>query len=147
MVTENINSDNGPTISNRIISWVPIILSGIVGLVLLISGLQKAFEIDLFTRQIRDYEIITNPLLIIFSAWGLITFECCLGTALIINFQPKIAVPAGGLLFLIFIGATGYAWATGVTDDCGCFGSWIERTPQEAMLEDLFFFAARLVRL
>ena len=147
MVTENINSDNGPTISNRIISWVPIILSGIVGLVLLISGLQKAFEIDLFTRQIRDYEIITNPLLIIFSAWGLITFECCLGTALIINFQPKIAVPAGGLLFLIFIGATGYAWATGVTDDCGCFGSWIERTPKEAMLEDIFLFAALMVAL
>jgi hypothetical protein len=145
VVTENINSGNGSIISKRIISWVPIILSSIVGLVLLTSGLQKAFEIDLFMRQIRDYEIITNPLLIIFSAWGLIAFECCLGTALIINFQPKIAVPAGGLLFLIFISATGYAWATGVTDDCGCFGSWIERTPKEAMLEDIFLFAALMV--
>ncbi|MBN1790098.1 MAG: hypothetical protein JW830_06365 [Bacteroidales bacterium] len=145
MSTENTHSGNGPTISRRIKSWVPIILSGIVGLVLLFAGLQKAFEIDLFIRQIRDYEIITDPLLVIFSAWVLLTFECCLGAALIVNFHPKIAVPAGGLLFLIFISATGYAWATGVTDDCGCFGSWVERTPQEAMLEDIFLFAALMI--
>lgn len=145
MSTENTHSDNGPTISKRIKSRVPIILSGIVGLVLLIAGLQKAFEIDLFIRQIRDYEMITDPLLVIFSAWGLLTFECCLGAALIVNFHPKIVVPAGGLLFLIFISVTGYAWATGVTDDCGCFGSWVERTPQEAMLEDIFLFAALMI--
>jgi uncharacterized membrane protein YphA (DoxX/SURF4 family) len=147
VTTENINSGNGPTILNRIKTWVPIILSGIVGLVFLTSGLQKAFEVDLFIRQMRDYEIITHPLLIIFSAWGLIAFECCLGTALIVNFRPKIAVPAGGMLFLLFIGATGYAWVTGVTDDCGCFGSWIERTPKQAMLEDIIFFAALMVAL
>jgi len=147
VATENIHSGNGPTISNRIKSWVPIILSSFVGLVFLASGLQKAFEIDLFIHQMRDYEIITHPLLIIFSAWGLVAFECCLGTALIINFHPKIAIPAGGLLFLIFIGATGYAWVTGVTDDCGCFGSWIERTPKQAMLEDLILFAALMIAL
>jgi uncharacterized membrane protein YphA (DoxX/SURF4 family) len=147
VATENNNPGNGRTVSNRIKTWVPIIFSSIVGLVFLTSGLQKAFEVDLFIRQMRDYEIITHPLLVIFSAWGLIAFECCLGTALIINFQPKIAVPAGGLLFLLFIGATGYAWVTGVTDDCGCFGSWIERTPKQAMLEDLIFFAALMVAL
>jgi uncharacterized membrane protein YphA (DoxX/SURF4 family) len=145
VTAENVNSGNGRTILNRIKTWVPIILSAIVGLVFLTSGLQKAFEVDLFIRQMRDYEIITHPLLIIFSAWGLIAFECCLGTALIINFRPKIAVPAGGMLFLLFIGATGYAWVTGVTDDCGCFGSWIERTPKQAMLEDIIFFAALMV--
>ena len=147
MATENIHHVNGTTILNKIKSWVPIILSGIVGLILLASGLQKAFEIDLFIHQMRDYQIVTNPLLVTFSAWGLVAFECCLGTALIINFHPKIAVPAAGLLFLIFIGATGYAWVTGVTDDCGCFGSWIKRTPKQAMLEDLILFAALMVAL
>ena len=131
--------------STRLLSLTPIILSSIVGLVLIISSLPKAFEIDLFIRQIRDYEIITNPLLIIFSAWGLIIFECCLGTALIINFRPKMTLPLGGILFLIFIAATGYAWATGVTDDCGCFGSWVERTPKAAMLEDVILFTALMV--
>lgn len=147
MSNENFNSGNVTARSNKVISLIPIILSSIVGLVLIVSGLQKAFEIDLFIRQIRDYEIITNPLLIIFFAWGLITFECCLGAALTINFRPKIAVPLGGFIFLVFIGATGYAWATGVTDDCGCFGSWIERTPGEAMVEDIILFAAIILAL
>ena len=145
MSTENFNSGDVATFSKKYLSLIPIILSSIVGLVLLVAALPKAFEIDLFIRQIRDYEIITNPLLIIFSAWGLIIFECCLGAALVVNYRPKIAVPLGGILFLIFIAATGYAWATGVTDDCGCFGSWIERTPEEAMLEDVILFAALVV--
>jgi uncharacterized membrane protein YphA (DoxX/SURF4 family) len=142
--TENDRFDVS-TSSNRFISLIPIILSSIVGLVLIVSSLSKVFEIDLFIRQIRDYEIITNPLLIIFSAWGLIIFECCLGTALLINFRPKIAVPLGAILFLVFIAATGYAWATGVTDDCGCFGSWAERTPKAAMIEDVILFAALMI--
>ena len=117
--TENFNSGNALNSSNKFKTWTPVILSIIVGLVLLVSGFSKAFGIDLFIRQIRNYQIITNPLLIIFVAWGFIIVECCLGAALTVNFQPKIAVPAGGVLFLIFIGATGWAWATGVTDDCG----------------------------
>jgi uncharacterized membrane protein YphA (DoxX/SURF4 family)/thiol-disulfide isomerase/thioredoxin len=138
-------STNVSSSPNRIKTLLPIMLSSIVGLVLLFSGLQKAFAVDLFIRQLRDYEIIADPLLIIFCAWGLIALECCLGAALLVNFQPKIAVPLGGLIFLIFIAATGYAWATGVTDDCGCFGSWIERTPKEAMIEDIFFLAALMI--
>lgn len=137
MSAEDINTGNGPTIISRLKNWTPVILSCIVGLVLLVSGLQKAFGVDLFIRQIRDYDIISNPLLIIMGAWALITLECALGAALTVNFQPKIAVPLGGALFLIFVAATGWAWYTGATDDCGCFGSWVERTPQEAMLEDL----------
>ena len=123
MSTESMNSGNVSARSNKLKTLIPIILSSIVGLVLLVSGLLKVFEIDLFIRQIRDYEIITNPLLIIFCAWGLVVFECCLGTALTINYCPKISVPLGCLIFLVFIAATGYAWATGVTEDCGCFGA------------------------
>ncbi len=145
MSTENFNSGNALTSSSKFKTWTPVILSIIVGLVLLISGFSKAFGIDLFIRQIRNYQIITNPLLIIFVAWGFITVECCLGAALTLNFQPKISVPAGGFIFLLFIGATGWAWATGVTDDCGCFGAWIQRTPKEAMVEDIFLFAALMI--
>ncbi len=144
MSAETINSQNPAAGPKGFKYLIPVILSALVGIVLLVSGLQKVFEIDLFIRQIRDYEIITNPLLIILGAWGVVTFECCLGAALIFNYRPKIAVPLGLLIFLVFIGATGYAWKTGVTEDCGCFGSWIERTPGEAMVEDLFLFAALL---
>ncbi len=145
MLTEEINTGNRATITDRLKKWIPVILSCIVGLVLLVSGLQKAFGIDLFIRQIRDYQIIVNPLLIILGAWALITIECCLGAALTVNFQPKIAAPLAGILFLIFIAATGWAWHTGATNDCGCFGSWIERTPKEAMLEDIVLFCFLMI--
>jgi thiol-disulfide isomerase/thioredoxin/uncharacterized membrane protein YphA (DoxX/SURF4 family) len=145
VTTEMTNPDKRAISISRFKTWVPVILSTIVGLVLLVSGLQKSFEIDLFIRQIRDYQIIANPLLIILGAWCLITFECCLGAALAVNFQPKIAVPLGSLLFLIFMAATGWAWHTGATNDCGCFGSWIERTPKEAMLEDVVLFCFLMI--
>src|SRR5262249_42640203 len=34
-----------------------------------------------------------------------------------------------------------WAWATGVTADCGCFGGWVKREPREAFFEDLFLVA------
>jgi uncharacterized membrane protein YphA (DoxX/SURF4 family) len=57
VLTEEINTGNRATITDRLKKWIPVILSCIVGLVLLVSGLQKAFGIDLFIRQIRDYQI------------------------------------------------------------------------------------------
>ena len=45
------------------------------------------------------------------------------------------------VLFLIFLAVLGWAWHTGATADCGCFGAWVKRTPQQALLEDLFMLA------
>lgn len=129
-------------ISNLFTRWLPVILTSLVGLVLLISSLPKSFEIDLFIRQVGDYDIISHPVLTMFGAWGVVITEYTLGTALILNYRPRIAIPPAVLLILIFIGATGWAWYTGATDDCSCFGSWVERTPGEAMVEDLFILGA-----
>jgi len=136
---QKINSNSASFFSKFIKQRLPAILTCLVGLVLLVSGLQKSFEVDLFIRQIGDYDIISNPVLILLGAWGIIIVEFCLGTALILNYRPKIAIPPAVLLLLVFIGATGWAWYTGATDDCGCFGSWVERTPAEAMIEDIVF--------
>ncbi|NLA75009.1 MAG: hypothetical protein GX846_06035, partial [Deltaproteobacteria bacterium] len=70
---------------------------------------------------------------------------CCIGAALTVNFQPRIGVPLATMLFIIFIAATGWAWYAGTTDDCGCFGSWVERTPKEAMLEDMIILCFLLI--
>jgi uncharacterized membrane protein YphA (DoxX/SURF4 family) len=122
--------------------WVPRLLSCAVGLVLLAAGLIKSTEMDLFIRQIRDYGIISDPHILMLIAWLLVLSECVLGTALILSFLPGISLPQSACLFLIFIGATLWAWATGITEDCGCFGSWVRRTPGEAMFEDLIALAA-----
>ncbi|MDX2032982.1 MAG: hypothetical protein SF339_20055 [Blastocatellia bacterium] len=113
-----------------------------IGAVLLLAGLLKAYEPNSFIQQIGEYGIVTNPALIKIMAWTLIAFECGLGTALIAGLRRRWAIPAAAALLSMFIGAVGWAWATGATEDCGCFGSWAKRTPAQAMTEDVLMLAA-----
>jgi len=61
---------------------------------------------------------------------------------LIVGLRRRWAVPAATGLLVMFIGAVGWAWATGATENCGCFGSWAKRTPAQAMTEDVLMLAA-----
>lgn len=121
------------------------IFAAAVGIILLIAALLKSYDIELFMRQIKDYGIITDHLQLIVSAWGLITAELTLGAALIVYYRPRISVMLSIALFCVFIGATLWAWITGVTEDCGCFGSWVKRSPEGAMIEDLLITGALFI--
>lgn len=114
----------------------------LIGAVLLLAGLLKAYEPNTFIQQIGEYEILKNPALIKTLAWTLIAVECVLGTGLIVGLRRRWAISAATVLLLIFIGAVGWAWATGATENCGCFGSWAKRTPAQAMTEDVLMLAA-----
>src|SRR5262245_38386959 len=114
----------------------------IIGTILLAAGLLKAYEPLDFIQQIKDYKLISTPALVTAMAWALIAFECALGTALIAGFQRKLTIAATWLLLFFFLGTLGWAWHTGATADCGCFGSWVKRTPGEAFLEDVILLAA-----
>ena len=122
--------------------WVPRLLAGAVGLILLTAGLVKATEMELFIRQIRDYGSISQPIFVTLSAWGLIGLECALGVGLLAFYRPGLILTLTAMLLLIFVGATGWAWLTGVTEDCGCFGAWLKRTPGEAVLGNVMLLAA-----
>ena len=125
--------------------WLPRLLAIGVGLVLLVAGVLKGLDIQLFIRQIRDYGIISGRPVLIASAWGLIVGECGLGVALIFFYRPKIVMPLTAILFLIFAGVTGWAWATGATENCGCYGDWIQHTPGQAVIENLVLLAATVL--
>ena len=124
--------------------WVPRLLAGAVGLILLIAGLVKAMDMELFIRQMRDFGIISHYVLLALSAWGLIALECALGIGLLIFYRPKITLPLTSLLWLTFLGATSWAWITGATESCGCFGAWVESSPGQAVLENLILLVATL---
>lgn len=55
--------------------WVPRLLAGAVGLILLTAGLLKTAEMELFIRQIRDYGIISQPIFLIPSYAGTSRFH------------------------------------------------------------------------
>jgi hypothetical protein len=116
-----------------------------VGLVLLIAGVLKGMDINLFIRQIRDYGIISGRLVLVVSAWGLIVLECGLGAGLILLYLPRIIMPLTSLLFVVFTGVTGWAWITGATQNCGCYGPWIQHTPGQAVIENLVLLAATVL--
>jgi thiol-disulfide isomerase/thioredoxin len=75
----------------------------------------------------------------------LVVLECTLGAGLLFFYCPRLILPATALLLLIFIGATGWAWLTGSTTDCGCFGSWLKRTTGQAAFEGLIMLAVTIL--
>lgn len=122
--------------------WITRLLAGAVGAVLLVAGVLKSTDLEMFIKQIKDYDIISSRTALALTAWGLIVVECVLGVALLIFYRPRVTLLATGALLLLFMGAIGWAWVTGATEDCGCFGAWAKRTPAQAMLEDALFLAA-----
>ena len=112
----------------------------LLGLVFLAAGLLKALDPATFAREIAGYGIVTNPVLTGMIAYALVILECGLGAALLVNLRPRIMLAVAGGLLLFFLGVVGYAWATGSTESCGCFGPW-KRSPAMAFVEDLLMLA------
>jgi hypothetical protein len=123
-------------------SWTPRLLSGAVGLILLAAAFLKAMDMELFIRQMRDYGIIYERVILVVSAWGMIVVECGLGVGLLVLYRPRVTLPMAALLFLVFAGATGWAWLTAATEHCGCYGPWLQLTPGQALAENLILLAA-----
>jgi hypothetical protein len=108
-----------------------------VGVVFLVAGLLKSADMALFVQQIKAYGIVSQWSILVAIAWAMVVLEMALGVGLIVAYRVKIVFPATALLLLAFLGITVWAWFTGSTEACGCFGAWIERTPGEAALEDV----------
>ncbi len=125
--------------------WVSRVLAGAVGLILIAASVLKATDVDLFVRQLGDYGIISQHAVLVLGAWGLITLEFGLGVTLLIYYRPKITLPFAGMLFLVFLGGTGWTWLSGTTEDCGCFGDYVKHTPRQAMVHDVIFLAATVL--
>ena len=112
----------------------------LLGLLLLAAGLVKALDPATFAQEIAGYGIIANPIATALLAYAIVVVECGLGAALAVNLRPRIALALVALLLVVFLGAVGYAWSTGSTADCGCFGPW-KRTPGQAFVEDIVLLA------
>lgn len=115
----------------------------VLGALLLVAGVLKALDPQTFANDIADYGIVTNPILVGLVAYLLVIVEWGLGAALLVNLKPRLMLPLASLLLLFFLAIVGYAWWTGATENCGCFGPW-KRTPGEAFVEDLVLLGLAL---
>jgi uncharacterized membrane protein YphA (DoxX/SURF4 family) len=111
-----------------------------LGLIFLAAGVLKAVDPAEFGRQIGTYEIVSGGAAVLL-AYLIIPLELALGTALVVGYRTRLAASLTGVLLLLFMGATAYAWSQGKTEGCGCFGSIASRTPGQVLLEDTVFLA------
>jgi hypothetical protein len=131
----------GETKARRALRLAGRVVGRVLGAVILAAGLIKAVNPQGFATEIADYKIVVNPILVGLIAYGLVIVECGLGAALLVNLRSRLTLALTTLLLVVFLGAVGWAWWMGATQDCGCFGPW-KRTPGQAFAEDLGLLAA-----
>ena len=112
----------------------------VLGLIFLAAGAAKTLDMNEAVRQAGAYDIISDRTLLLFLVWALVVAEFITGAALVAGYRVRLALAGIAVMLIVFFGALGWAWITGVTEDCGCFGQWASRTPVQALMEDLFLF-------
>jgi len=108
------------------------------------AALLKALDPGAFAEQITQHHVtpaVWSPVL----ARLFVAIEALLVVFHLSLWRPKWAFAASGFLLLMFMGATGLAWAQGHTEGCGCFGRLAARHPREVLIEDAGFLALAVV--
>ena len=113
----------------------------VLGAVLLLAAYAKAIDPAGFATSLRD--LLPVPVTAA-HVWGLlvIAFEAGLGTVLLFGARDRRVLLLTNATFLTFVGIV--AWQLvrpGEATACGCFGQLLERTPRQALFEDLGFAA------
>ena len=121
-----------------------------MGLVFLVAGAAKAWDPVLFYWEAVSYWELLGVSIENWASFARPTLvlgpiECAVGVALILNWRPALTLPIALGLMILFIGLTGYAWYQEADVNCGCFGALVERTPGEALVEDIIMLGALLM--
>lgn len=114
----------------------------LLGVVLLIAAYAKAIDPQRFADELAL--LLPLGVLPFFAlAVAAIAFEAGLGTALLVGWRHPVVLAVTSLTFVVFLAIVTWQWIHPgeAGSSCGCFGQLVERTPQEAFVEDLVFLA------
>lgn len=111
----------------------------IVGLVFLVSGIQKSFAApEAFAAIIEQYRLLP-PQYILKFATVMPWLEVAVGLAMVLGYSSRIAAQVSSGFFFMFLFALGSTLYRGITlENCGCFGGGIHLTQGQAMGLDIF---------
>ena len=101
--------------------WLTLIARLILGGVLLAAGGLKIGSLQKSAMAVRSYELLPVPLAN-FLGYTLPWIEIGVGLLLIAGVLVRISGLIGAVTMLSFIIAISWAWAKGLSIDCGCFG-------------------------
>jgi hypothetical protein len=111
----------------------------LLGAVLLLAAYAKAIDPQGFAVHLR--EMLPVPAAAAYVC-GLVVvaFEAGLGTALLGGSRHRRVLLLASATFLVFVGIVGWQLVRpGEAAACGCFGQLLERTPWQALYEDVGF--------
>jgi uncharacterized membrane protein YphA (DoxX/SURF4 family) len=111
-----------------------------VGGVFVVAGVLKSLDVVGFARDIALHKIL-GPGTSAVLARILVPLEIVTGLAAILGYRRRLALAVLAASLVVFIAATGWAWAHGNTEGCGCFGRYAARTPLEVIVEDALMLA------
>lgn len=114
----------------------------LLGVVLLIAAYAKAIDPQRFADELAV--LLPLPGVPFFAvAVAVVAFEAGLGMALLLGWRHRLVLLVTNATMLVFLAVVTWQMlnpdAAGTS--CGCFGQLVERTPQEAFVEDLVFLA------
>jgi len=119
-----------------------------LGAVLLVAAWAKTLDPEAFARQItlEGLDFLLPAMAVALIALAL---EVFLGAALLLGLRRLwILVPTTGLVaFFVFLNLRSYyRFTQGIVPEegCGCFGNLVERTPAEALWQDLLLMLPAL---
>lgn len=118
----------------------------LMGLIFVVAGVAKSFDPVVFYWEAISYVELLEVSREVWPDLGrlallLAPLEVLVGAALIIGWRPRVMMPVATVMMVLFIGITALAWQKDAHIDCGCFGALTERTPGEALVEDVFMLA------
>jgi len=115
----------------------------VLGAVFILAGTLKVADPWSFLGSLPAYGLpsaVRLPITVLMP-----TIEVVLGVMLIAGWRLRQASMATAAFLAVFGGVIAYGWAQGTLQDCGCFGSWLQRTPPQALAEDAGMLALAVI--
>lgn len=117
------------------------ILRWVLGLTFLFSAYTKFVAPGFFEITLIDQGLVPSRLWAQHAARFLIGFEFALGLLMLLPYYTRRLMLLSGLMLVGFSLHLGYLWASGDTENCGCFGEMISMSPAESILKNLAMLA------
>jgi uncharacterized membrane protein YphA (DoxX/SURF4 family) len=126
----------------------------LIGAVFLISALGKGMDIVRFSRQIETLlwsmgflQVQTTTWIAGLAAVAVIAIELIIGSCLLTGFLRRIAAVSSSVLLLFFCFITAWAAWRGALNECGCFGVIWNRSPSEALVDDILLLLIAILAI
>lgn len=116
------------------------ILQILLGLVFIVSAILKIADMDRFEIYVYSYHFFSLNLSFLVARAAIIV-ELVLGLGLVFNLFHKLMWWGSVLMLLIYTGFLVYALVLGRTDNCHCFGDYLQFNPWQSILKNVVLLA------